>query len=277
MASRNIISTDVRRPSVARDGLNAMRLRHPLQANAGKSRGLCKRLRAFTMIELMVVISIILIMTSILLPALGKAKQKAQEIKCLGNLRQCGLAVLQYAEDNNGWTPSAYKPFSGGLQWGAWLMRLGYIPGDDPLALLGRQSVLVCPSLEPCGKYLNPSYTYGFRRQYGPDWTFFQLYRGQISFSFYYAATGKYVPYSYSSGANPSSINILADTVKGTGSMVQWYYYTWGTTSITAQTIHIRHSNAANAWFADGHVGRMMRKDLIGSVYFDLEGNLITP
>ena len=106
-------------------------------------------MKRFTLIELLVVVAIIGILSSLLLPSLSKARDKAKQAVCLSNQRQVGLASLSYINDNNNYAPSDDADADNGLAGGRmyWYARL--IPGylnEGPLGQPGPSAVQQCPS-----------------------------------------------------------------------------------------------------------------------------------
>lgn len=75
-----------------------------------------RRETKFTLIELLVVIAIIAILASLLLPALGKAREKARSVTCTANLKQCGVYFENYANDYNEFIPPPNSPKGSGLE-----------------------------------------------------------------------------------------------------------------------------------------------------------------
>ncbi|MCQ2402940.1 MAG: DUF1559 domain-containing protein [Lentisphaeria bacterium] len=81
-------------------------------------------MRNFTLIELLVVVAIVALLSGLLLPAASKAKEKARQVQCIAQLRELGLAMLQYSDEWRGRLPpyvtAAPASEHPGTNWGWW-------------------------------------------------------------------------------------------------------------------------------------------------------------
>jgi prepilin-type processing-associated H-X9-DG protein/prepilin-type N-terminal cleavage/methylation domain-containing protein len=113
---------------------------------------------AFTLVEILVVVSIIAVLIGIILPSIGKARESGRRVRCVSNLKQLGHAISSYCMDNDGGfpgtAPAAAPPNS--ADWVYWRPTTTTPPEKDPfyfakspiLKTLGTQDegILRCPS-----------------------------------------------------------------------------------------------------------------------------------
>ena len=98
--------------------------------------------KGFTLIELLVVIAIIAILAALLLPALAKAKEKGRATFCLNNLKQVGIGMLMFADENDDMIPRG----SAGSARRWWLEFMPYVPEGGTERDYRNIRIFMCPS-----------------------------------------------------------------------------------------------------------------------------------
>ena len=207
----------------------------------------------FTLIELLVTISIIAILASMLLPALKRSREKAKEIQCISNIRQCIMGSFQYAEDYHGFAPSSYLfPYSVSgpngsvsgdeVRWAGMLYVLAYVSNKD---------IFTCPNDLALAKSVYP------------EWLTWQMQVLTYGMTYNYSSTPTSLAgfTSIYKQDDPSRRILLADSV---------YYMTWSsvnkwvpTSNITKydgaasadidRVVYLKHFGKSSAAYMDGH------------------------
>ncbi len=215
------------------------------------------RKKSFTLIELLVVVAIIAVLVAMLLPALSTARQMAQGIYCLNQLRQINLASQNYADEYNSSIPATTGNAPGG--WERWMQPLYY------QGFIKDINFFKCPYFPPyhyrnLGRWGEWRWlAYGFNTS-GSGYPYYATDAWKVKAWFYNGRTRYVYTVKLDKLDYPSRCLLHADSVNSLGTVQ--------TSSVSyigggGQLVHLRHTGRANADFADGHAERLDRSGLM--------------
>ena len=202
------------------------------------------RRSGFSLVELLVVISIIAILAAMLLPALAGAKLMARKSVCVGNLKQFGLAFQSYANDFNEYFPIEFQTFSPAItgETSYWFEELD----ASGIMLKNASGKLSCPANEYPAYATNgiPKYLYG-----------------RLSAVHRNAANTAYVRHKRSQLRKPEDCLHLTDARGTVGSPPRCnYFISQNLTPIDTDVDYWSHKGA-NVLFTDGHATGIPRTE----------------
>jgi prepilin-type N-terminal cleavage/methylation domain-containing protein/prepilin-type processing-associated H-X9-DG protein len=210
--------------------------------------------RGFTLIELLVVIAIIAVLAALLIPVANRVVEEGRKTRCIANLRAIGVAIQQYAANNNGKIVNArVLPGGGGDYWPSILHRAGLMPTTN-LPLGSYQPVFMCPTtahfIDLKAMTVPTGYRINSRLAVIEPWS---------------------EQKSFLSISHPSKTSLVVDSSKvigGAGGVAPWYASPGDILSAGV------HGGRMNVLFCDGHVETMLPPKDSGDWYITGPGGL---